>query len=169
MGHKGKHSSQKLHLLLRGMRNISTREEARAFPWWVLSPWHPAHTPSGPQTNQEALTKLRTPPEKKKIVHTQGEHMLSFSPRPISLSSPSPLDPVLQAPAEAEDRFTGWSQAPPALPLLTAATPTFRSMIPLFFTGRYVTWKPSASSERQESKTHLCSVWVVIKCFFRDL
>lgn len=76
------------------------------------------HTANGPQTNQEALTKLRnnSSREKENSPHTEGEHMLSFSPRPISPTFPSSLDLVLQAPAEADNRFTGWSQAPPILP-----------------------------------------------------
>lgn len=110
MGHIGKYSSQKLHLHFRGIRNISTgEEEARAFPWWVLSPWHPAHTPSGPQTHQEALTKLgnNSSREKQDGTHSRGTyvHMLSFSPGPISLSFPSPLNLVLEDPAEAEDSY----------------------------------------------------------------
>lgn len=46
---------------------------------------------------------------------------------------------------------------------------TFKSIIPFFFTGKYVTLKPSASKARHESSTHLCSVCVVIMCFFLDL
>jgi len=45
----------------------------------------------------------------------------------------------------------------------------FRSSIrinPFEPTGRYVTSKPSSWRTRQESRTHLCSVCVVIMCFF---
>lgn len=46
---------------------------------------------------------------------------------------------------------------------------TWRSIKPLLFTGRQDTLNPSASRTRQESSTHLCSVCVVMMCFFLAL
>lgn len=45
---------------------------------------------------------------------------------------------------------------------------TSKSTSPLLWTGRYVTLKPSDSKTRHESKTHLCSVCVVITWRFFD-
>ena len=47
-----------------------------------------------------------------------------------------------------------------------AALSSSREMSPLDCTGRYVTSKPSSWRCRAESRTHLCSVCVVMMCFF---